>query len=97
MFGKPRVISVLRDALGYGGMIHQFKNFVLRQDKPRIAKVQAKIAAVKAAIAQYRTFQTTAAETQALADIAGVADAYAAALSRAECFFAMGRTPKQIH
>lgn len=31
---KADAATVLRTNLGYGGMIHQFKNYVLRQDEP---------------------------------------------------------------
>ncbi len=33
---KSDILSNLRGALGYGGMIHNFKNYVLRKDRPRL-------------------------------------------------------------
>ena len=39
--GPAQKVAILNDmssALGYGGMIHQLKNFVLRRDRPRIVK-----------------------------------------------------------
>jgi methyl-accepting chemotaxis protein len=95
-FGKPRTVTVLRGAVGYGGMIHQFKNFVLRQDKPRIAKVRSKIQEANAAVAQYKTFGTTEAEDAALADISGVLEAYSEALVAAEKLADQGKTAAEI-
>ena len=63
---KTNIMSDLRSVIGYGGMIHQFKNFVLRQDTPRIEKVRGKIAAAREAVARYRQFELTAAERAAL-------------------------------
>ncbi len=40
---KGEILSGLRGALGYGGVIHQFKNFVLHMDRSRIAEVNKKL------------------------------------------------------
>ncbi|MCH8999700.1 MAG: hypothetical protein IID48_15755, partial [Proteobacteria bacterium] len=55
--GPAQKMAILRDmssALGYGGMIHQLKNFVLRQDRPRIVKIQRKIREVTVALVSYQ-------------------------------------------
>ncbi len=93
---KTRVISSLRDALGYGGMIHQFKNYVLRQDKPRIAKVLAKVAKAKADIETYRALGVNAAESKALGGIGGTIEAYGKAVLTAKSLAADGKTAMQI-
>ena len=41
------VLSELRTNLGFGGMIHAFKNYVLRQDPTREEQVEAKIAGTR--------------------------------------------------
>ena len=41
---KDLYLRDLYDAVGYGGLIHEFKNYVLRQDAPRIAKARAQAA-----------------------------------------------------
>ena len=74
---KTEVVTRLRGVLGYGGMIHQFKNYVLRQDAPRIKKVETKIGAALKAIESYRKLGVNKAEEKALADIGGVVNAYA--------------------
>ncbi len=40
-FSKEAALGELRGAIGFGGMIYNFKNFVLRQDVPRIKKIKA--------------------------------------------------------
>ncbi|HEC14389.1 MAG TPA: HAMP domain-containing protein [Rhodospirillales bacterium] len=93
---KTRVISSLRDALGYGGMIHQFKNFVLRQDEPRIAKVLAKADKARSDIETYRSLGANAAERKALDDIGGTIEAYEKAVMTAKALAADGKTAMQI-
>ncbi|MDP6342945.1 MAG: HAMP domain-containing methyl-accepting chemotaxis protein [Alphaproteobacteria bacterium] len=48
---KTAILVNLRDAVGFGGVIHQFKNFVLRGDRPRIVKVQARLLDIAVALA----------------------------------------------
>ena len=86
----------LRRALGYGGMIHQFKNYVLRQDEARVAKVQADMAAARDALAAYETFPLDTRERTALADIAGVIDAYDAGLGKVQGLARNGASPEEI-
>ena len=73
---KNDALSRLRRALGYGGMIHQFKNYVLRQDPPRLAKIEVAIAEARQAIADLQTFDPTDIERVSLDTILHVIDAY---------------------
>ena len=78
---KARLESVLRASIGYGGMIHEFKNYVLRYEEFRMDRVQADIGAARAVIGQYRSLGLSQAETVALEDISDVLDKYNQALS----------------
>lgn len=93
---KARLESVLRASIGYGGMIHEFKNFVLRQDVSRIDKVQAHTGGAKAVISQYFSLGTTAAEAVALQDILQVLEKYEAALFHARELIDEGQSPEQV-
>lgn len=93
---KARLESVLRASIGYGGMIHEFKNFILRQDLSRIDLVQAHTGAAKAVIAQYSSLGTTTAEGVALQDILKVLQKYDAALFHARNLVREGQTPEQV-
>ena len=90
------LLSRLRDALGYGGMIHHFKNYVLRHDPPRIAKVRAAHGKVTSIISAYRALETNEAERAALVDIERVAAAYAGNLDTAQRLADAGKSPEQV-
>ncbi|MAM62400.1 MAG: hypothetical protein CMH11_13000 [Maritimibacter sp.] len=67
---KWTTLFALRSALGYDGMIHQFKNFVLRKTPGYEAAARASADRALLAIDQYRGFPITPAEDVALADLA---------------------------
>ncbi|MBT7158362.1 MAG: hypothetical protein HN898_10875, partial [Rhodospirillaceae bacterium] len=52
---KDRALNSLVSNLGYGGMIHQFKNYVLRQDAPRVAKIRARVAGAREIVAKFNS------------------------------------------
>ena len=93
---KTGYLQDLGSAIGYGGMIHQFKNYVLRQDRPRIVKVQAKVRAATVALVAYRSVGVNDAEKKALEAIGSVIAKYADALAVAEKFAAEGKTSRNI-
>ncbi|MDP7601742.1 MAG: hypothetical protein QF605_10155 [Rhodospirillales bacterium] len=63
---KARLLNQLWRDIGYGGIIHQLKNYVLRQDKPRVAKIKAGLAASFKILETYRTFTLTPAKRNCL-------------------------------
>lgn len=94
--GKGRIAATLRADIGFGGMIHEFKNFVLRQDMPRVATIHAKLKSAAAAIDVYQILEPTEAEKLALEDIRGMLDAYEIALQKAEKLVLQGQTPADV-
>ena len=66
---KGDILSGLRGALGYGGVIHQFKNFVLRKDRSRIIEVDKKLSEVSDALTAYSALAVGDREKVALSDI----------------------------
>ncbi len=93
---KTAILMELRGAIGFGGMIHQFKNFALRQDRPRIVKIQEKIRESVVSIAAYRALGVNAKEAAALNDVQTVVANYAAAVGVAEQKASAGATPSEI-
>ncbi|MFK7993016.1 MAG: methyl-accepting chemotaxis protein [Granulosicoccus sp.] len=77
---KSVLLNDLNVAVGYGGAIHHFKNFVLRMDAPRIEKVSAGLQSAQDTIGTYRNLSLSEAETEALDDISTVFAEYSAAL-----------------
>lgn len=96
VYTKTILLGELRSALGFGGMIHQFKNYVLRQDEPRVARVQSAIDSAQAVIASYRAFPTSAAEEAALDDIATVIADYEENLLLAQRMASSGASAAEI-
>ncbi len=93
---KMQILTDLHRALGFGGMIHQFKNYVLRGDAPRVAKIEAAIASARNAIARYQRFNVVDAERQALEQVAGVVQLYESQLPKIKRMVDQGATPEEI-
>ncbi|MBT3306434.1 MAG: GGDEF domain-containing protein [Alphaproteobacteria bacterium] len=93
---KARLESVLRAAVGYGGMIHEFKNYVLRHEENRMDRVQANIGAARAIIDQYRSLGLSQAETVALEDISTILNKYDQALFKTRDLILAKQTPRDI-
>ncbi len=86
----------LRMALGYGGMIHQFKNYVLRRDPGRAAKVEHAAKTARAAMAAYRDLGAGPMELAELDKIDATINLYLNALKMAQRLAADGKTAEEI-
>ena len=93
---KARLESVLRAAIGYGGMIHDFKNYVIRHEEFRMDRVQADIGAARAVIGQYRSLGLSEAEKVALEDISEVLNLYDRALLKSRELIRKNATTAEI-
>ena len=51
---KSTHLNEMRSALGYGGLIHHFKNYVLRKDPERLEKARKAIADFRRTVAEHR-------------------------------------------
>ncbi|MDH5256878.1 MAG: PAS domain S-box protein [Gammaproteobacteria bacterium] len=81
---KGRAINALRSEIGYGGMIHSFKNYVLRRDLSSFESVKYRLGGAKSVIARYRSLELNEKEKQSLDDIEDNLQSYADALLVAE-------------
>lgn len=93
---KLRAVNTLRRELGYGGMIHSFKNYVLRKDAGLKRVVDTNLGGARAIIAQYRSLGIGATEAKSLVEISKVLDAYTGALEKAETMISRGAPPGEI-
>lgn len=73
---KSYYLGELQQALGYNGMIHQFKNYVLRHDTNRIERVKTAIDNARSAMAAYHALGVNPAEEAAIDDIGDVISKY---------------------
>jgi diguanylate cyclase (GGDEF)-like protein/PAS domain S-box-containing protein len=81
---KARALNKLRSELGYGGMIHHFKNFILRGGEERMRQVDLNLGGAKSAISNYQSLVTSAREKKALDGITTTLDNYYSSLLKAK-------------
>jgi len=93
---RLRALIALRSELGYGGMIHQFKNYILRQNQTDSKSIISSIGGAKAALVQYKYLQLNAAEKRAISHIETILDAYQTALNQINQLILQQKTAKQI-
>ncbi len=93
---RADMLGRLRDAMGFGGFIHQFKNLVIRRDPARLARVEAAQADVADVLAAYRQLDLSAEEETALAAVGGVVDEYAANIAVVDSMIADGQSAAEI-
>jgi len=74
--GKARLNNSLYGALGYGGMIHNFKNYIIRKDFDTFVKLERSMGAAQGLVKQYFALSSSAAERLALNDIQSMLDDY---------------------
>ena len=81
---KQAYLSVMRGSIGYGGMIHHFKNYLLRRESKYLLSTHRSMLETKAIFSGYRALGVSAAEESAIKDIEYVAYKYMKAITRAE-------------
>ncbi len=94
--GKPRLAVALRRAIGYGGFIHSFKNFVLRQDLQHANRARQGLSTARQLLREWRALPTTHAEDLALQDLDEVFRTYAVNLEDAQALAAKGASVEEI-
>ena len=73
---KLRLISEIRADIGYGGIIHDFKNYVIRGDAEIYQRLVKDFAQIKGDIAAYREYVDTDVEENALLDLLETLEQY---------------------
>ncbi|MEM1078208.1 MAG: ATP-binding protein [Pseudomonadota bacterium] len=90
---KGALISEVRGYLGYGGIIHNFKNYVLRQEDSYLQATTDQINQFRQTIATYRTLTLVPAEEDALSAISDTIRAYEQTLPQAQTAAQFGWPP----
>jgi two-component system sensor kinase FixL len=90
------LIAKIVRALGYGGMIHHFKNFVLRRDAAHAAAARRSISEFRSVREEYRKLDLSVREQNALAALDHIVTSYTVALTTAERLVAEGRGTEEI-
>lgn len=92
---KGALISEIRGFLGYGGIIHHFKNYVLRQEPSYLAETQRQIVQFRHSVQRFEDLPLSDAETAALQTISRTIAQYEDNLIRAVAAAAEGWTPSR--
>lgn len=92
---KSRLGGQLRAALGYGGMIHSFKNFILRKDTAQRDVALDRIGGVRTVLGQYSLLPLTGTEQIAIEDISKTIEAYREAVNTADRAIQSGKSASQ--
>ena len=93
---KTILLGLARGALGYGGLIHDLKNFVLRGDPHRLVDAQRALLELRVVTTGYRSAGVTPEEEAALADLEAVLEQYRAAIATAELLAVQGAGPAEL-
>jgi len=93
---KARLINSLHERLGYGGMIHDFKNYILRKDFEHFVKLQRSMGAAQTVVKQYFALSSTPAEKLVLNDIQTMLDNYQTGLELVRDKISKGASSHEI-
>lgn len=93
---KPVLSIAIRSALGYGGMIHSFKNYILRKDKKYKEKALESIANIEGIIKKYLNLDPSTGEKTALEDITGMLEQYRSNIELIDQGIESNLTPEEI-
>jgi len=101
---KSRIIADLRAAMGFNGMIHKFKNYIIRheeihddlKDEALVADINTTIQLSNESISQYRQHTLTEAEKLALHDIQLTLTNYANKLEQIHHLMGLKKTVVEI-
>ncbi len=93
---KTKLTASLQAELGYGGVIHHFKNYILRAENKYFEAANGKLIEAHASINYFYTLGGSANEAAALTDIKNTFVRYQKQLNLAKKAFAQGQTPQQV-
>jgi PAS domain S-box-containing protein len=93
---RTQILFHLKSALGYGGFIHNFKNYVMRQEPHLVGKIQRDMDLFYKYIDSYEKFTMTDQEHEALGQVRAVINTYAEAFYRAENLINNGIAPQVL-
>ncbi|MCT7622480.1 methyl-accepting chemotaxis protein [Aliarcobacter butzleri] len=81
---KENLLSQIKEAFGYGGLIHLYKNYVLTKDENLLNKIQKSHTKILRAIKDYKKLEFSKEEEELLNNIQLAIDTYMAAAYNSE-------------
>ncbi len=97
IFRRSRLISEMKSDLGYGGAIHHFKNYILRQDPKYLKLADESFTHFMKLVAEYRKFPDLSEEEKKnLAIISNTMSRYHKAINEAKSLFDKGMSIREV-
>ncbi|MFC1619707.1 PAS domain S-box protein [Candidatus Neomarinimicrobiota bacterium] len=93
---KTHILGNIRAAMGYGGFIHNFKNFVLRQSPSDIPRIENNRAALNDALQEFQHLDLNEPEQRALEELVVVFEEYLHKFEIAKQLVSAGQSTSQI-
>lgn len=94
---RQMLLMEIKSEFGYGGVIHNFKNYVLRGQDKYYKRLESGFTQLDKLLTEYRTLASlTETEREALESIAAVANEYHSNLDNVRSLTQAGKTPKEI-
>ena len=93
---KSQLLNSIRAHLGFGGLIHNFKNLVIRRDAAIADKVMADVTAITADAGAYKALGVSENEGKLLDDLLGVITGYGKAAEAVLAQAGQGASAKDI-
>ena len=94
---RQELLLKIESAFGYGNMIHNFKNYVLRGDEKYYSRVKKSSAEITQAVKQYQQLGGLSGnEAQALKDIEGVNQKYNGATDKVQGLISAGKNIAEL-
>ncbi len=94
---RQYIISEIKSQIGYGGVIHHFKNYILRQDGKYITRAEKIFTGFHEVIDEYRNLpQITAEEEEKLQIIEDTMTQYHRAILTARDLFSQGKSVAEV-
>lgn len=93
---KNRAIRALREQIGFGGMIHHFKNYLLRRNPENKEQVLLSLGGAKATLARYKLLLLNDEELNAISEIKKTLLSYEIAIDRIDGKNTEGKSAKEI-
>jgi methyl-accepting chemotaxis protein len=93
---RTRILSDLKDVIGYGGLVHNFKNAVIRRDPQYLDRINQTTRLATELIAQFRATQLSAKEVADIATIEKVINEYISHVPKLKDSIAQNSSIEQI-
>lgn len=93
---REKQLLIIKSQFGYGGFIHNFKNYVLRGQDKYVDRFRLNNEKMSVAIDRLETLIDSPEERAAVGDIKAVARQYINAIDIAKKMVAQGKTPSEI-